>query len=157
MQQIKPVIQGIALTLTILLLMASSGGPLVTQSTTTVPGPTAGMVLHCDYSIGFTAGAVASTVLVTGVASNRITVCGFTLTLAATGTAVLGEATTGTTCATAFVNRAGPFDMITGVPVSFTPGDSFAFNTVTAGKDLCITTTGTSAAAHGVLSFMIRP
>lgn len=127
-----------------------------TSSTTTTPGPSAGLTMHCDYSAGIAGGAAASTVIVAGVASNRIYVCGFSFTSGGVGTVVIAEATTGTACATAVANRTGIYPVIAGTPVNFTPGDAFAMNTVTAGKDLCVITTGT-ATAQGILSFMVRP
>ena len=126
------------------------------NSTTTVPGPTAGLALHCDYSAGIAGGAAASTVIINGVASNRIIVCGYSFTSGGTGTVVLAEATTGSGCTTGVANRTGIYPVVAGTAVNFTPGDAFAFNTVTAGKDVCVITTGT-ATAQGIMSFMVRP
>lgn len=108
----------------------------------------------CDRTAEIDVGAAATTQVVALEAGRAIRVCGFWLSLAAAGTVkwVYG---TGTNCATGTTDISDATTLATGTPLSVFISNGFLFKTG-VGAALCLTTTGASATAEGLVSYAVQ-
>lgn len=110
-------------------------------------------VVACDSIAQISVAAAATTVIVTGVASKKIYICGGFLSTTLAGTFQWSEATTAGSCASP--TTLSPAVNLAANGTGFGSGIGMMFKTNTAAKDLCLTSaTGTTV---GWISYTTNP
>lgn len=98
----------------------------------------------------------ATTKLVSGVANNRIVVCGYNMSVAGTTPTFQFEYGFGVSCGTGTATITGAYAPISGSMASF-GGANQSIMAANTSADLCLVTTGTGVTFEGVLDYVVIP